>query len=139
MRSLSPAHRAQLHDAVRQLAGGIAAAHGLIAEVTIIEGFPVTICDERAVTFGEMVTTQLWGGEAFLRMPDPIMGAEDFSYVLEQVPGAMFFLGVAHQGDDWSQCCGIHSTRMMVDESVMPRGAALLAALGQQFLAEGFA
>ncbi|MBA3056236.1 MAG: amidohydrolase [Sphingomonadales bacterium] len=139
MRSLSPAHRAQLHDAVRQLAGGIAAAHGLIAEVTIIEGFPVTICDERAVTFGEMVATQLWGGEAFLRMPDPIMGAEDFSYVLEQVPGAMFFLGVAHQGDDSSQCCGIHSTRMMVDESVMPRGAALLAALGQQFLAEGFA
>lgn len=139
MRSLSPAHRAQLHAAVRQLASGIAAAHGLAAEVTIIEGFPVTICDERAVTFGEMVTTQLWGGEAFLRMPDPIMGAEDFSYVLEQVPGAMFFLGVAHQGDDWSNCCGIHSTRMMVDESVMPRGAALLAALGQRFLAEGFA
>ena len=66
------------------------------------------------------------------------MGAEDFAYVLEQVPGAMFFLGVAPEGDDWAQCCGIHSTRMMVDESVLPRGAALLAALGERFLADGF-
>lgn len=66
------------------------------------------------------------------------MGAEDFAYVLEKVPGAMFFLGMAHHGVDWQQCCGIHSTRMMLDESVMPRGAALLAALAERFLAEGF-
>ena len=50
----------------------------------------------------------------------------------------MFFLGVSHAGEDWSACCGIHSTRMMVDESVMPRGAALLAALAERFLARGF-
>jgi hippurate hydrolase len=139
MRSLSREHRAALQQSLTRLASGIAEAHGLTARVTIVEGFPVTICDERAVTFGEMVTVGLWGGDAFLRLPDPIMGAEDFSYVLEQVPGAMFFLGVAPQGSDWANCCGIHSTRMMVDETVMPRGAALLAALGTRFLAEGFA
>jgi len=58
--------------------------------------------------------------------------------VLDLVPGAMFFLGVSHAGDDWAHCCGIHSTRMMVDESVMPRGAALLAALAERFLEHGF-
>jgi hypothetical protein len=50
----------------------------------------------------------------------------------------MFFLGVSHQGEDWTKCCGIHSTRMMLDESVLPQGAALLAGLAQSFLAEGF-
>ena len=138
MRTLSAANRAKLQAALRQLASDIAAAHGLSAQVTIYEGFPVTICDERAVTFGEMVSCTMFGGDSFHRLPAPIMGAEDFSYVLEKVPGAMFFIGVSHQGEDWPHCCGIHSTRMMVDESVMPQGAAFMAGLAERFLAEGF-
>lgn len=138
MRSLSAAHRGRLHEAVEQVAMGIAAAHGLGAEVTITPGFPVTICDGRAVDLGEAVSRDLFGPEAFHRLPAPIMGAEDFAYVLEKVPGAMFFLGVAPEGSDWGARCGIHSTRMMIDESVMPRGSALLARLAERFLATGF-
>jgi hippurate hydrolase len=138
LRSLSPANRARLREEMHMLAAGIAGAHGLTAEINFIEGFPVTICDARAVDFGEQVTRSMFGEEAFLRLDHPIMGAEDFAYVLEKVPGAMFFLGVSHEGDDWSQCCGIHSTRMMVDESVMPQGAALLAGLAETFLERGF-
>ena len=139
MRSLSPASRARLRDAVELLAVGIAGAHGLTAKVTIFEGFPVTICDSAAVDFGEKVSRDMLGRDGFQRLADPIMGAEDFAYVLEKVPGAMFFLGVAPQGDNWASCCGIHSTRMMIDEGAMPIGSALLAALGERFLAEGFA
>lgn len=137
MRSLSPANRQRLRDEVARLAGGIAAAHDMRAEVTVQEGFPVTICDRQAVDFGERVAQDLFGQSAFLRLEAPIMGAEDFAYVLEKVPGAMFFLGVSHQGDDWAKCCGIHSTRMMVDESVMPQGAAFLAGLAESFLTRG--
>ena len=139
MRTLSPKARARLKAEIRQLAQGIAAAHGLSAEVRIEEGFPVTICDPRAVDFGEAVTAELFGDQAFHRMKTPIMGAEDFAYVLEKVPGAMFFIGVAHEGADLASCCGLHSTRMVLDEGVMPKGAALLAALAERFLAEGFA
>lgn len=138
MRTLSPAHRARLKDELPLLAAGIAGAHGLKAEVEVIEGFPVTLCDAGAVDFGEAVAHDLLGEAAFLRLADPIMGAEDFAYVLEKVPGAMFFLGVSHEGADWRQCCGIHSTRMMVDESVMPRGAAFLAGLATRFLKSGW-
>lgn len=138
MRSLSPASRARLREAVELLAAGIAGAHGLTAQVTVLEGFPVTICDGTAVDFGERVSRDLLGDHGFQRLADPIMGAEDFAYVLEKVPGAMFFLGVAPQGDNWASCCGIHSTRMMIDEGAMPIGSALLAALGERFLAEGF-
>ena len=138
MRTLSPEHRLRLRESVEQLATGIAAAHGLEATVTVTEGFPVTICDGRAVDFGESVTQAMFGPGGFHRLPTPIMGAEDFAYVLEKVPGAMFFLGVAPEGADWRTCCGIHSTRMTIDETVMPRGAAFLAGLAQRFLAEGF-
>ena len=138
MRTLSQEHRARLADSIRLLAAGIAGAHGLAAQVTIEEGFPVTICDARAVDFGEATARAMFGEAAFRRLPDPIMGAEDFAYVLDQVPGAMFFLGVAPQGDNWASCCGIHSTRMMLDEAVLPQGAAFLAGLAERFLATGF-
>ena len=84
------------------------------------------------------MSRELFGDAAFQRLADPIMGAEDFSYVLEKVPGAMFFLGVAARRSDWQNCCGIHSSRMVLDESVLPRGAALLAGLAETFLAKGF-
>ncbi|MBS0474768.1 MAG: amidohydrolase [Proteobacteria bacterium] len=138
LRSLSPRHRAHLHEMVGQVARGVAQAHGLEAEVTVTEGFPVTLCDPRAVALGARTTTDLFGEGAWHEMARPIMGAEDFSYVLEKVPGAMFFLGVAAEGVDWHACEGIHSTRMVVDEEALPRGAALLAGLGEAFLADGF-
>jgi hippurate hydrolase len=138
MRSLSRENRAALPEAVRLLAAGIAGAHGLTAEVIVTQGFPVTICDAQAVDFAERTTRELFGAPAFLRLDDPIMGAEDFAYVLDKVPGAMLFLGVSRAGEDWTKCCGIHSTRMMLDESVMPQGAALLAGLAESFLERGF-
>ena len=79
------------------------------------------------------------GGDAgWHRMAHSLMGAEDFSYVLQKVPGAMFFLGVAHDGADWKTCCGIHNSRMMVDESVMPKGSAFLASCALSFLDKGW-
>jgi amidohydrolase len=139
LRTLSPCNRDKLHAALTRLATGIAAAHGASATVTITPGFPVTNCDPRAVAMGEAVSAVLFGETSFRRLDQPMMGAEDFSYVLEKVPGAMFFLGVAAEGADWHCCPAIHSPRMMVDESALPNGAALLAGCAEKFLAEGWA
>ncbi len=138
LRTLSARHRGKLHAALEQLATGIAAAHGASASVTITPGFPVTHCDPRAVDLGEAVAHDLFGEAAFRRLDQPIMGAEDFSYVLEQVPGAMFFLGVAAEGADWHSCPAIHSPRMTVDENALPRGAALLAGCAARYLERGW-
>ncbi len=138
IRTLSPATRTLVHDGLRRLAEGIAAAHGAEAEIEITPGFPVTICDPRAVECGRRAVSDLFGAESWLDLPAPIMGAEDFSYVLEKVPGAMFFLGASARGSDWRSCCGLHSNRMVLDESVLARGAAVHAAIAENFLAAGF-
>ena len=101
--------------------------------MAITQGFPPTVNDARAVALAQVVATSLPHGE-YMDLPAPIMGAEDFSYVLEKVPGMMAFLGVAKSGADFKRCCGIHSSRMMVDETVMPRGTAFLAGCATRFL-----
>src|SRR4029079_17249779 len=85
--------RVEAHDAIRRVADGIAAAHGMTAEATVVEGFPVTVNDGDAVDFALGLAGAMFGAERTLRMPSPVMGAEDFSYVLNQRPGAMLFLG----------------------------------------------
>jgi hippurate hydrolase len=137
IRTLTPDKRAGVARAIRQVAENIAAAHDCNAQVTITEGFPPTVNDARAVALAEATATALPGG-AFMHLPAPIMGAEDFSYVLAKVPGMMAFLGVAEEGADWRQCCSIHSNRMMVDETVLPRGAAFLAGCAVRFLERGW-
>jgi hippurate hydrolase len=138
IRTLSPRQRENVATELKRLATGISGAHGASAEVRIEQGFPVTICDGRAVAFGRSVVESLFGEAAWRTLDTPIMGAEDFAYVLEKVPGAMFFLGASHEGSDWRQCCGLHSNRMVLDDSVMARGAAVHAAIAERFLAEGF-
>jgi hippurate hydrolase len=138
IRTLSPRQRETVATELKRLGTGIAAAHGASAEVRIEQGFPVTICDGRAVAFGQSVVEGLFGEAAWRTLDTPIMGAEDFAYVLEKVPGAMFFLGASHEGSDWRQCCGLHSNRMVLDDSVMARGAAVHAAIAERFLADGF-
>ena len=137
IRTLSPEKRQAVWADIRRVAENVAAAHDCAAEVKVTEGFPPTVNDERAVALAEAVATSLPGGE-FMRMATPIMGAEDFSYVLEKVPGMMAFLGVAEEGADFRQCCSIHSTRMMVDETVLPRGTAFLAGCATRFLDRGW-
>jgi amidohydrolase len=138
MRSLSPAARAALRDRLARLVEHIAEAHGMTGRLTIHPGFPVTLCAPQAVDLAQAVTADLFGATLFHRLPAPIMGAEDFSYVLERTPGAMLFLGAAPEGVDAARQNGIHSPRMMVDEAVLPRGSALLAGLAQRFLEQGF-
>lgn len=138
MRTLSERRRDEIQANLRRLANGISAAHGATARVEFERGFPVTICDGRVVDLGAAVVTELFGEQAWLPMAQPLMGAEDFAYVLQKVPGAMFFLGASHEGSDWRSCCPVHSNRMVLDDSVMARGAALHAAVAERFLARGF-
>ncbi|MDJ0642031.1 MAG: M20 family metallopeptidase [Erythrobacter sp.] len=139
IRTLSPDHRDKAHTLLAETANDLARSYGVEAGCKIEHGFPVTICDPRAVSLGNKVALDIAGADGWRDLPAPIMGAEDFSYILEKVPGAMFFLGVAPQGEDWTQCCAIHSPHMHVDENALPKGTAMLAGCALEFIENGFA
>ncbi|HEY5338995.1 MAG TPA: M20 family metallopeptidase [Rhizomicrobium sp.] len=139
IRSFSESSRALAHEGLHRVVANIAAAHKCEASIEIEQGFPVTICDGRAVALAKQTAQAVFGESGWLTMPTPVMGAEDFSYVLNKVPGAMVFLGATPEGGDFKTCCALHSNRMVLDENVMARGAAMHAAVAEAFLAEGFA
>jgi hypothetical protein len=98
IRATSARARERAHEGVRRVAAGVAAAHDVSAKVTITEGYPVTVNDADAAALAREVTGDVLGAQAWIPMPAPVMGAEDFSFVLEKIPGAMVFLGVRPDG-----------------------------------------
>jgi len=139
IRSFSESSRTLVHEGVRRVSENIAKAHLCEAMLEIVPGFPVTVCDGRAVALAKETAERLFGTENWMSLPAPVMGAEDFSYVLQKVPGAMVFLGATPEGGDFRSCCALHSNRMVLDESAMARGVALHCALAEAFLDDGFA
>ncbi|AKM08948.1 M20 metallopeptidase family protein [Croceicoccus naphthovorans] len=137
IRTLSETTRERVHAACRQVVEGIASAHGMAGTFTVEQGFPVTLNDARAVALARNVVTDRFGAEAWYDLPDPLMTAEDFSYVLQAMPGAMVLLGVAKPDADWQKAPGLHSPHMHIDESVLPRGSAALAAFAMATLERG--
>ncbi|MEX6800333.1 M20/M25/M40 family metallo-hydrolase, partial [Pseudomonas aeruginosa] len=81
----------------------------------IEEGYPVTVNDERASELMKACATAIGGEGAYQVMP-PMMGAEDFSYVLQKLPGAMAFIGAAPEGSDPRTNPPLHNTKMTIDE-----------------------
>jgi hippurate hydrolase len=138
IRSFSEHARELAHEGLRRLSVHIPAAHRAEADIDIVKGFPVTVSDERAVALAGRVAADLYGEPAWRPMPAPVMGAEDFAYVLQKVPGAMVFLGATPEGGDFRSCCALHSNRMVLDERVMARGVAMHCAFAESFLRDGF-
>ena len=134
LRTLSERTRATAQEGIRRVAEHVAAAHGARAEVEIEAGFPVTICDGRVSDLARRVSTTLYGEGAWHTMASPMMGAEDFSYVLQKLPGAMAFIGAAPEGGDYRTCCALHSNRMTIQEDVMARGIAMHCAMAEAML-----
>jgi hippurate hydrolase len=134
LRTLSERGRIAAQQGIRTVAENIAAAHGATAEVEIEQGFPVTVNDGRVVSLAERTAKTLFGDEGWTTMAHPMMGAEDFSYVLQKLPGAMAFLGAAPEGGDFRTCCALHSNKMVLNEDVMARGIAMHCAMAQAAL-----
>ncbi|MGK6318846.1 M20 metallopeptidase family protein [Sphingomonas sp. DT-204] len=137
LRTLSDATRAKAQAGLARIVEHVAAAHGCAGELSVDEGYPVTRNDPRAVDLVQGIAEGL-GGRGWRTVPAPIMGGEDFSYVLREVPGAMAFLGVAAEEVDPATAPPLHNTRMTIDEAVMAKGVALHCAFAERFLEGGF-
>ncbi len=129
IRTLDEKTRATIHAGIERVANGTAVAHGCTCSCEVVPGYPVTVNhDDQAALTGE-VATALLGPERFIEMPRALLGAEDFSYVLQHVPGAMAFLGVCPDDLEPGTAAPNHSNLMRVNESALSNGVAMYAAM----------
>ncbi len=133
-RSFSQASRRRAHEGITRLAEQIAGAHDMRAEVRLKEGYPSTVNHDGFAEFVKNSAIRLLGEDGYEEMDAPVMGAEDFSYLLQQYQGAFAFLGAAPEGVEPTTAPACHSNRMMIDEKAMAVGVATHAAVAYDFL-----
>ena len=102
--------------------------------VTITLGYGVTSNHNGFSTFATDVAGEIIGADKVRQMPHPVMGAEDFSYVLEAVPGAMMFLGGTHPERNLATAAPNHSNRVTFDENAMVDGMAIYTGVAMRHL-----
>jgi hippurate hydrolase len=135
LRAVSPGGRERALAGIERVVNGVAAASDMHAELTVEPGYPPTVNDAQVADLAIEAAAELLGDGHTGRMPAPIMGAEDFSYVLEQRPGAMAFLGVCPPGTRPPEAHACHSNRMTIDEDAMSTGIAVHCAVARRMLA----
>lgn len=133
IRSTSEKSRVSVHEGLRQLVVKIGEAHDMQVEMVLNEGYPVTVNDPAFTGFAEKTIVSRFGERSWKLLSSPMMGAEDFSYLLQKWPGAMLFLGV--RPDDPALAAPCHSNRMILNESAMSYGVAAHAAIAMDYLA----
>ena len=134
LRSVSERSRRKALEGITRIVHNIAAAHEMEATFEHEEGYPVTVNDHAFVRFTEKVTKRLLGDKAYIEMVAPVMGAEDFSYLLQQRQGAFAFLGVCPSGQKPTDAHACHSNRMTIDESALKNGVGMYCATALAFL-----
>jgi amidohydrolase len=134
LRTLSEVVRAEVKGRIEQVAAGIGAAHGAEIDVLIEPGYPVTVNERAFSDLVRGVAVELAGPDSVIEMDAPILGAEDFSYVLQRVPGMMAFLGARPAGLELDEAPQNHSNLVVFDEPPMALGAATYAAVALRHL-----
>lgn len=135
VRTFSPGNRELVKRRLVEVVEGVAAAHGLSVEASFGMGYPVTVNDPTEADFVSRTAEELFGPGRYFVTPHPVMGSEDFSYVLQAVPGAFVFLGACPPDRDPATAPYNHSPEAQFDDSVLPDGAALYASLALSRLA----
>jgi hippurate hydrolase len=130
VRSFKPETRDLAEQKVRSIAAKIAEALGATAEVKYSRGYPATVNSAREAAFAARVGEQVFGKGKVMTEADPTMGGEDFSYMLQAVPGAYVWLG---QGGGPGGCF-LHNPKFDFNDEVIPLGAGYLAALVEESL-----
>ncbi len=118
----------QISAEATRLCEHIAAGHGMRVEVRYEREYPATINNATEHGFVADTVREMFGVDRFEEMVHPMTGSEDFSRVLERVPGAYLFLGACCSGDPETAPAN-HSPRAAFDDGVLGDGAALLAEL----------
>ena len=128
VRSLSPEVREMLKTRVREVVEGTAKLHGAKAELSYSTGYPVLVNDEARAAFAASVAAEIAGKDKVDRDTPPLMGAEDFAYMLEERPGAFIYVG---NGDS----AMLHHPAYDFNDEAIPVGTSYWVRLAESALA----
>jgi amidohydrolase len=128
VRSMSPQVRELLKKRVREVVEGTAQAYGAKANLTYTPGYPVLVNDEGRTAFAADVAGEIAGSNKVNRNVAPLMGAEDFAYMLEERPGAFIYVG---NGDS----AGLHHPAYDFNDEAIPLGTSYWVRLAETALA----
>jgi hippurate hydrolase len=131
VRSFRPEVRDLLERRMGEIARGTAALHGAEATLDYRRGYPPTINHADEASFAADVAAEICGEDGVERNIAPSLGAEDFSYMLLERPGAMMWIG---NGPGEGGCL-LHNARYDFNDDALPVGASFFARLAERFLA----
>ena len=128
VRTLSPAVRELVKKRVYEVVEGTAKLHGAKADLSYTPGYPVLVNDEGRAAFAASVAAEIAGKDKVDRNTPPLMGAEDFAYMLEERPGAFIYVG---NGDS----AMLHHPAYDFNDDAIPLGTSYWVRLAETALA----
>ena len=134
IRTFSKQSYEQVIQTLPRFIESIANAHQVSAKVSFDPASKVVINDSEKFQLSKQVILDCFGADRFLEMTEPITGGEDFSSILEQVPGTFAFLGACPKDLDPETAPTNHSSKALFDDSVVADGAAWLTAMALHHL-----
>jgi amidohydrolase len=133
IRSLDAKMRDDIHERIRRTATNIAESAGATATVTIDTGYPITYNDP-ALTEKTAPTLRRVAGAKNVNVVNAVLGAEDFSFFQQKVPGVFFWLGTRPANQTAEEAASNHSPLFYVDESGLELGVRAMAHVAVDYL-----
>ena len=130
VRALDREVRKLLRQRIQEVVSSQAASLGVTAEVNYEEGYPVLVNTQAETDFAARVATELLGPQRVLLDKPPVMGSEDFAFMLEHRPGCYLFLG----NGDGAGSCMVHNPGYDFNDAAMETGAAFWSLLVERYL-----
>lgn len=125
MRCLDEGVRGKLMDSIREVLDGTTGSMGARYELTFMERTPVVVNDEKVTSLVSKAVTDILGTGSVRPIDEPTMGAEDFAFYLNQVPGCFVRLGTSGEGEETRH--PLHSGKFDIDERAIPVGMNILS------------
>jgi hippurate hydrolase len=129
VRRFSEDSAALLRSTIQDTLHGVARAHGVSVDIEYVDEYPLTVNTAAEVDFSVGVVREVLGEDRYEELPAPIAGSEDFSRVIDAVPGAFIGIGALMPGRDPETAPMNHSPRADFDPAVLPDAAAIYAEL----------
>ena len=134
VRTFKPQVQAKVIETIERIAKNVAAAHGAMAEVTYTKGYPPTVNSDRETEIAAKVARQVAGADRVRDDAAPMMGSEDFSFMLLEKPGCYVFIG--NGAGDERGACMCHNPGYDFNDDILPLGVRYWQALVEDQLAK---